>query len=130
MAKLENGQSCLEKRGMEERHKEIVRSDYTIDDQYSAIHPDAISDGDVQGKGVGGSHGHSLPDCTKPTNFFDYSNFSTINAGGKYDIEGRNGVGGRARAMAMSMYNQEYQYGANLVNTAANIEDGQAHLSW
>ena len=42
-------QSCLEKRGMEERHTEINRSDYNINDQYSATHPDALSDGDIQG---------------------------------------------------------------------------------
>lgn len=39
-----NGQTCLEKRGMEERHNEIVRSDYNIEDEYSAKHKDAISD--------------------------------------------------------------------------------------
>lgn len=128
---LPNGQSCLEKRGMEERHREIVRSDYNINDQYSAIHPDAMSDGDPQGKGTGhGGHTAYLPDCTKPTNFIDYSNFDTANGGGLYDIEGRNGHSGRRKAMASSMYNQNYQYGANLVNTAANIDDGQAYLNY
>ena len=55
----------------------------------------------------------------------DYSNFDTINGGGLYDIEGRNDIGGRRRAMASSMYNQEYQYGANLVNTEENVMQGQ-----
>lgn len=119
-------QSCLEKRGIEERKNEIVRSDYNIDNQYSASHPDAISDGDPQGKGTNhGGHGAWLPDCTKPTGMIDYSNFDTINGGGLYDIEGRNDIGGRKRAMASSMYNQEYQYGANLVNTEENVMQGQ-----
>lgn len=130
MAELNNGQSCLEKKGMEARHKEIVRNGYSINDEYSATHPDAISDGDVNGKGTGGSHGAWLPDCSKPTNFIDYSNFTTDKGGGKYDIEGRNGIGGRKKAMVSSLYNSEHQYGANLVNTAENIADGQAVISW
>ena len=43
-------QSCLEKRAIDERNTEIVRSDYNSSDQYSATHKDAISDGDAQGK--------------------------------------------------------------------------------
>ena len=30
---VQNGQTCLEKRGMEERHVEITRSDYNIENQ-------------------------------------------------------------------------------------------------
>ena len=123
-------QSCLEKRGMEERHEEIVRSDYNIEDQYSSTHKDALSDGDAQGKGTGhGGHTHWLPDCTKPTTTIDYSNFDTFNGGGEYDIEGRNGIGGRKRAMASSMYNNAYQYGPNLVDTDLNFQDGQFRVS-
>ena len=122
----DNGQTCLEVRGREERNEEIVRSDYNINDQYSAAHEDAISDGDPQGKGTNhGGHLHWLPDCTKPTNMIDYSNFDTSNGGGQYDIEGRNGVGGRKAAFAMSMYNPETPYGATLIDTTANIADGQ-----
>ena len=129
MATIENGQTCLEKRGMEERHQEITRSDYNIENQYGATHPDAISDGDAQGKGTGhGGHTHFLPDCTKPTNMINYSNFDSENGGGYYDIEGRNGISGRKRALATSMYNKEAQYGANLVDTSANVADGQYYV--
>ena len=31
MATYSNGQTCLEKRGMDERHIEIARSDYNIE---------------------------------------------------------------------------------------------------
>lgn len=121
-----NGQTCLEKRGMEERHNEIVRSDYNIEDEYSAKHKDAISDGDALGKGTRhGGHGHFLPDCNMNTNTYNYSNFDTTNGGGCYDIKGRNGIGGRDRAMSISIYNQENQYGPTSVNTEKNIEDGQ-----
>ena len=120
------GQTCLEKRGMEERHDEIVRSDYNIENQYGPTHPDAMSDGDAQGKGTGhGGHTHYLPDCTKPVSRIDYSNFDTENGGGCYDIKGRNGISGRERALASSMYNKEQQYSAKLVDTSANVSDGQ-----
>ena len=130
MATYANGQTCLERRGIEERNNEIVRSDYNIENQYGPTHPDAISDGDPQGKGTGhGGHTAWLPDCTLPTNMIRYSNFDTENGGGLYDIEGRNGHSGRLKAMASSMYNKEFQYGADLVNTSENIRQGQYVMS-
>ena len=122
-------QSCLEKKGIDARHEEIVRSDYNIENEYSAQHPDAISNGDVLGKGTGhGGHTHWLPDCNKPTTTIDYSNFDTTHGGGVYDIEGRNDIGGRKKAMASCMYNEEHQYGANLIDTEENIKQGQFHV--
>ena len=131
MAILENGQSCLEKKGIDERNQEIVRSDYNSENTYGPTHADALATGDVQGKGVGGSHTHFLPDCTKPTNMIDYSNFSTspdMQIGGLYDIEGRNDVGGRNKALASSIYNYEHPYGADLVNTSENVAQGQFYI--
>lgn len=129
MATFENGQSCLEKRGIDERSNEIVRSDYNIENQYNSTHKDALSDGDPQGKGTGhGGHNAWLPDCTKPTNMIDYSNFDTFNGGGSYDIHGRNDIGGRERSLARSMYNHEQPYGADLINTAENIAQGQYYI--
>lgn len=129
MAMLENGQTCLEKKGMDERSEEIVRSDYNAENPYGPTHPDAISDGDPQGKGTGhGGHNAWLPDCTKPNNMIDYSNFDTTNGGGEYDIKGRNDIGGRERSLARSMYNQENQYGAGLVNTELNVAEGQYYI--
>ena len=119
-------QSCLEKRGIEERSVEIVRSDYNIENQYGPSHPDALSNGDVNGKGTGhGGHTHYLLDCNKPTSTIDYSNFDTLSGGGLYDIEGRNDVGGRKKAINSSLYNHERQYSANLVNTEINLRQGQ-----
>ena len=129
MAELENGQSCLEKQGIEERSNEIVRSDYNFENPYGPTHPDAMSDGDVQGKGTGrGGHDAWLPDCTKPNNMINYSNFDTENGGGLYDIKGRNDVGGRERSLARSKYNKEQPYGADLVNTSENIALGQYYV--
>ena len=125
---LNNGQTCLEKAGMTERHEEITRSDYNIENQYGPTHPDALSNGDVQGKGTGGYHTHFLPDCTKPTGMIDYSNFSTSpedQIGGCLDINGYLDRPGRKEQMARSIYNYEEPYGPNLVKTDANQQDGQ-----
>lgn len=99
---IENGQTCLEKRGFEERGIEIERNSYNDDDfshQYSSSHPNAISEPDsVKGKGRNGSgHIHSLPYTGTPKtdiNRIDYSNFTTVSTdgatiGGKYDIDKR-----------------------------------------
>lgn len=123
---LEKGQSCLEARGVEERHVELIRNDYNRENEYSAIHPDAVSDGDIKGKGtMHGGHGASLPDCTKPNGQIDYRNFDTTQGGGFYDINGRNDIGGRDRAMSSLLYTKDMPYGANLINTTQNQTDGQ-----
>ena len=111
------------------RSEEIVRIDYNAENPYGPTHPDAISDGDPQGKGTGhGGHNAWLPDCTKPNNMIDYSNFDTTNGGGEYDIKGRNDIGGRERSLARSMYNQENQYNAGLVNTEQNVAECQYYI--
>lgn len=128
MSTVDNGQTCLEKRGMEERHEELPRRHYNREDAYGANHKDARSDGDVQGKGTGGGHNHYLPDCTKPKGQIDYSNFSTSpfdQIGGYYDIEGRNDLPGRRVQMARSIYSHLSEYGAKLVDTSANQAEGQ-----
>lgn len=123
----ENGQTCLEINAIEERQKEIARNDYNSEEGhfYYAGHRDAKSDGDPQGKGVGSSHGFSLPDCSKPKNMIDYSNFQMENVGGQYDLEGRGPHPGYNQQMAKSLYNKNYQYGANLVKTKENVAQGQ-----
>jgi Na+-translocating ferredoxin:NAD+ oxidoreductase RnfC subunit len=37
----------------QERTKLIPKNDYNINDEYSAVHPDAIADGDSLGRGTG-----------------------------------------------------------------------------
>ena len=121
-------QTCLEQKGIEARNESLVRNDYTKADEYSALHQDALATGEPQGKGTGnGGHTHSVPDCTKPS-AIDYSNFDTENGGGLYDIQGRNGVGGRIFLQNISVYNKNYEYGANLVDTALNVADGQIRI--
>lgn len=119
-------QSCLEVKGIQARNELLVRNDYTRNNEYSGSHPDALATGDPQGKGTGhGGHLHSVPDCTRPSTI-DYRNFDTENAGGIYDIEGRNGVGGRNFLKTISVYNEEHTYcDDSLIDTSNNIADGQ-----
>ena len=130
----ENGQTCLEKRGMEARHEQITRSDYNIEDEYSATHKDAMSDGDAQGKGTGhGGHTHVIPNHELALNTpdhiwyseYNYSQLDTENGGGSYDIEGRNGIGGRNWIKSISKFTEENQYGLDYVDTSLNIAEGQ-----
>jgi hypothetical protein len=101
---IENGQTCLEKRGIDERHVEIDKNLYNNKDfssQYSSSHPNATSEPDsVKGKGRNGQgHTHWKPyqESKKPKvspNEIDYRNFLTTSVdgstiGGKYDIETR-----------------------------------------
>lgn len=129
MAKFENGQTCLEYRGINARHEQQARSDYNAENPYSSNHKDAISDGDPLGKGSSvKGHGHYLPDCTKPTGLIDYSNFDTSPSsqiGGVYDIDGRGDIPGRKVQMARSMYDASHPYGSAYINTEANVNDGQ-----
>ncbi len=119
-------QTCLEKVALEKRPENLIRNDYNRTNEYSSTHKDAISDGDALGKGTGhGGHGHYLPDCSKGQTMIDYSNFDTSNGGGLYDIEGRNGRGGRNWLKNISLYNENDQYGINSVDTSANRLDGQ-----
>lgn len=116
-------QSCLEKRSIEERHEEIVRSDYNRDNQYSSTHPDARATGDAQGKGTGhGGHGFWLPNCNGSLGVFDYSNFDTA-------VSSRAGNAddnlARETALARSMYNAVEQYSSRLVDTTINVREGQ-----
>ena len=121
-------QSNLEKKGIEKRQETIVRNDYNKDDIYSSTHKDALSDGDPLGKGSGnGGHTHTIPNYDLPQGMINYSNIDTHskNIGGSYDIDGRNGVGGRTFLKNISLYNEDNQYGPNLIDTTANVQDGQ-----
>ncbi|CCZ11846.1 unknown [Prevotella sp. CAG:1092] len=115
--------TCLEQRSMEERHKEQVRSDYNRENQYNVTHPDALANGDAQGKGTGfGGHSFWLPNCSGSLNMINYSNFDTgisSGAGNNTDNEMRN------KALARSLYNQENVYSAKLVDTSENVREGQ-----
>jgi len=119
-------QSCLEKYSMAERHEEEVRSDYNRENEYTSTHRDALATGDAQGKGTGsGGHGFWLPNCNGQIGVINYSNFDTAlssGAGNNADNDARN------TAMTRSLYSPVNQYSANIVDTTANIAEGQFSL--
>lgn len=115
-------QSCLEYVSMNARHEQESRSDYQRDNQYSALHPDALA---KSGNGKGtrhGGHGHWLPNCRGVIGIIDYRNFDTAvssHAGNDCDNAAR------TTALARSLYNQKNQYSSLSVNTRKNVKDGQ-----
>ena len=126
-------QTLLEKQGIESRKENInnnnvispVLNGYNKNDEYSSIHKNALSDGDVQGKGTSnGGHTHTTPNPNKPK-AIDYASFNTDNGGNTYDINGKDGKGGRHFLKTISLYNDENQYGAHMIDTSANKADGQ-----
>ena len=82
-------QSKLEKNGIEERKNEILKSDYNIEDQYSATHKNALATGDGKGRGDGkGGHTHWSPNISQ-TSGYKNDNFYTEEGGNSYDVEER-----------------------------------------
>lgn len=113
-------QSYLEQEAISKREEILVRNDYGEEVEYNTLHTDALSNGDPQGKGTGnGGHLFSVPNRNKPKTI-DYTNFNTFNGGGRYDIEGRNGIGGREFLQNISIYNANNEYGKNSIDTSAN----------
>lgn len=132
MALNNNKQSNLEKKGIEQRQIELVRSDYNKNEgfKYGPEHVDAISDPNDETKALGkgtGSSGHEayVPDASKSPYSYNYSSLDTSAGGGAYDIHGRNDQGGRNRLLKINIYNKDNAYGPNSVDTSANINEGQ-----
>ena len=118
-------QSRLESEAIDKRHELEVISDYQKDtNEYSEQHQDALSNGDPQGKGTGVSMGYSVPGQTTNKGI-NYANIATNSGGGLYDIEGRNGIGGRRYLETINMYNAENSYGVDSVDTSKNVAEGQ-----
>ena len=118
-------QSRLESEAIDKRHELEVISDYQKNtNEYSEQHEDALSNGDPQGKGTGISMGYSIPGQTTNKGI-NYTNIATNSGGGLYDIEGRNGIGGRRYLEAINMYNAENSYGVDSVDTSKNVAEGQ-----
>ena len=118
-------QSRLESEAIDKRRELGAISDYQKNtNEYSEQHQDALSNGDPQGKGTGVSMGYSVPGQTTNKGI-NYSNIATNSGGGLYDIEGRNGIGGRMYLETINMYNAEKSYGIDSVDTSKNVAEGQ-----
>lgn len=115
-------QSCLEFVSIEQRHIQEAKSDYQRNNQYSALHPDALaSSGNGKGTGHGG-HSHWLPNCRSSIGIINYSNFDTaISSGAGNDCDNM----AREKSLARSLYNDANVYSLQLVNTRSNVMEGQ-----
>ena len=118
--------TCLEKISMDERHEELLRNEYNPDNEYNDSHQNAlnINNGDDnRGKGTGSSgHGYWLPDCTGQIGVINYSNFDTdisFNAGNRSDNDAR------TQSLTRSLYNHTNEYSYSLIDTSANVAEGQ-----
>lgn len=122
---MAQAQSCLEIISINERHEEIIRNDYTREDQYSATHEDALATGDAQGKGTGaGGNQHWLPDCsafigTSTFRFDDFDTAPSSHAGNDADNKARND------SFVRSLYTAENNYYDRTIDTSANVREGQ-----
>ena len=118
-------QSRLESEAIDKRHELEVISTYQKNtNEYNEQHKDALSNADPQGKGTGVSMGYSVPGQTTNKGI-NYSNIATNSGGGLYDIEGRNGIGGRMYLETINMYNAEKSYGIDSVDTSKNVAERQ-----
>ena len=117
----ENGQSYLEQEALDLRHEQMARSDYNPTNEYNALHPDALADGDERGKGTGdiAGHGWIVPDMTKPK-YQKSGLFNTSDGGNNCDYAAREVM------TARSIYGPGREYGIDIeVNTEANRNEGQ-----
>lgn len=120
-------QQRLEIEAIEQRKKLIQQNDYQkgADGEYNETNPDALATGDPFGKGTGVSMGVASRPGESTSKAISYTNVNTKDGGGQYDVEGRNGVGGRNRLMLMNLYQPDEQYGVDSVDTSKNVTDGQ-----
>ena len=123
--------TTLETTSMAERHREIVRNDYTINGPYSRNHPNSQSDGDVKGRGYGSGAGHTywLPHSTSQVNVISYRNFDTdpdMNIGTSNHPLGLDDNNARRQMFSRQLYNAQNPYPiGGIIDTSNNILDGQ-----
>jgi hypothetical protein len=121
-------QSRLEKISIDKREELELKLDYTKGmGEYSEGHKDAISDGDVKGKGSP-FVGEPYIQYSDEKNNAYRSTFDIENGGGLYDIKGAEGAdmafkgrAGRDYLMGVNKYRPGLEYGENSVDTSVNV---------
>lgn len=135
-------QSRLENIAINKRDSLVINNDYQNLEghEYNETHKDAISDGDLNGKGNKISMGYAIAD----TNSFEISkdgtriqkmNYSSLittengdaTIGGEYDRNGNPNIkkSGRKGLMSINQYTPTNEYGENSVDTTQNLKLGQ-----
>lgn len=112
-------QSRLEKEAFIKRPELEMMNTYQETNEYSSEHKNAISDGDVKGKGVGGAaHPYLLPNENESKHTYKPT-IVTNDGGGALDIAQRETL------QNINIYSELNQYGPNSVDTSKNVADGQ-----
>lgn len=115
-------QVCLEKVSMTARKEQLVKSDFNKDNPYNETHPDALASSG-RGKSTGhGGHTHSLPNCNGTIGMISYTNFDTALASGAGNADDN---AARKTALARMLYSQDNPYSAEIIDTSANLAEGQ-----
>jgi len=101
-----NIQTQLEKEAMVLRAQQTSKSDYGPSNEYNALHPDAIADGNEKGKGSGesGVLRDKKPDRSLSTYINIDNPYDTSKGGNNCDNAGRNNM------TAHSLYSPSRQY--------------------
>lgn len=135
-------QSRLENVAITKRDSLIIKNEYSeIEGKgYNETHKDALSNGDVKGKGNSSSMGYAIPE---PDSFYISNegvrvqkiNRSTIvthengvnTIGGEYDRNGNPSIkkSGRNALMNLNKFNPDNEYGEDSIDTTENILLGQ-----
>ena len=115
-------QSRLEQEGFIKRPELEMMNDYQKGDQtteYNSGHKDAISDGDIKGKGVGVTPNPYLVPNRNASKTSYTPTMRTDAGGGALDINKREEL------LNVNLYNEDSEYGPESVDTSKNIEAGQ-----
>lgn len=124
-------QTQLEKDGISARQDLVVNNTYNKNNEYNEMHKNALADGDEHGKGTGsGGYVYVAPKSGDRSIRYSGGLDTSDKAGSIYDKEGRNGIGGRTRLTMMNIYGPENEYGPNMVDTSANVADGQIVIKY
>ena len=106
----------LNSEAVEYRHKHVETGGDNVykegeGHEYNEESEDAMSrEGKPLGKGAGKALGRAIANHSAPKTQISYSKKKKKNGGGDYDINGRNGVGGRKRSLLMNEYNNANEY--------------------
>ena len=135
-------QSALENIAISKRDGLEIMNDYQNNTgyEYNEAHKNALSDGDVKGKGNGIAMGYAISD---PTSFVinpdgtrtQKINYSTIitsengttTIGGEYDRNGNPGIpkSGRNGLATINKYGPKSEYSEACIDMTANLLEGQ-----
>lgn len=117
-------QTKLEKASIDARNAEVAKDTFnSVTNIYSALNPDALSDGKPRGKGTGDAGMQpAIPNSTDPITLIKPGLASNA-GGGLYDIKGVSTIpySGREALTNINIYNNSAPYSAENIDMSQNI---------